>query len=160
MWSVLAVFVLIKYTLLHVCVKKGVIRKVVKLKRSESCDDPAFLGEFSPWSLTVPDRLLTPEKMNSSLYCRELHHARGMNMLTRSFLQELNNLLDILGENCGGSEGKYWDYKTPSACFSVKHHTNVYVHAHAEMVIYCWNTMDFELSLLANCQCNFQCCFF
>lgn len=74
----------------------------------------------------------------------------------QSFLQELKKPFGHLGVNCGGSEGKYWDYKASNACFSVTHRSNVCMHTHAEMVVCCWNTMHFELSLLTNCQGNFQ----
>lgn len=52
MWSVVVVFVLVKHALLRNCGKKGIVRKVVKIRGKETCDDPAFLGEFFRWSLT------------------------------------------------------------------------------------------------------------
>lgn len=84
----MAVFVLVKHTLLHNPVKKGIMTKVVKIGGKEPCDDPAFLGEFSRWSLAVSDRWLTPERTNSGLYCRELHHTQGMNVWSTILITE------------------------------------------------------------------------
>lgn len=115
------------------------MRKVVKIRGKEPCDDPAFLGEFSRWSLTVSDRCLTPEKTNSSLYCRELHRAKGMNMLTTAIITQ------------GKQPFTFWVYTVdslkanmeplrPSVSISGLNTQclhSVYVHERAEMAVYC-----------------------